>query len=249
MPEIACDALVFDVLGTLVDEPAGLRAGIRAFDPSLDEPGVERLLARWQRHVEEEQRRIVAGERPYASSDVLDAEAAHLVADAAGTGGTETGAPGHDAPGRGDAGTGGADAVAGLARAGRRLPAWPDTVAGLDRLAGAFPLIGLSNASRTALLELNAHAGLRWHQALSAEDARTYKPDPAVYELAVAVSGRPPERLLMVAAHAWDLRAARRHGLRTAYVARPVGDPPADGDRFDLYAAGLDDLAGRLGLP
>ncbi|GAA1090599.1 hypothetical protein GCM10009605_30590 [Nocardiopsis composta] len=120
-------------------------------------------------------------------------------------------------------------------------------MAGLARLAERFPLIGLSNASRTALLEINAHAGLRWHQALSAEDARTCKPDPAVYRLAVTASGRPPERLLMVAAHAWDLRAARELGLRTAYVARPAGDPPAPSDRFDLHADGLADLADRLG--
>jgi 2-haloacid dehalogenase len=121
------------------------------------------------------------------------------------------------------------------------------------RLAERFPLIGLSNASRTALLELNAHAGLRWHQALSAEEARTYQPDPAVYRLAVTVTvtvtvtGRPTERLLMVAAHAWDLRGARRLGLRTAYVARPVGDPPTSADRFDLHADGLADLADQLG--
>ena len=77
--------------------------------------------------------------------------------------------------------------------------------------------------------------------------ARTYKPEPAVYQLAVTVSGRPPERLLMVAAHAWDLRGAQGLGLRTAYVARPVGDPPASSDRFDLHADGLADLAARLG--
>ncbi|GAA3365197.1 hypothetical protein GCM10017744_066960 [Streptomyces antimycoticus] len=105
---------------------------------------------------------------------------------------------------------------------------------------------GVDERSRTALLGLNAHAGLRWHQALSVEEARTYKPDPAVYQLAVTGSGRPPERLLMVAAHAWDLRGAQRLGLRTAYVARPVGDPPAASDRFDLHADGLADLAEQL---
>ncbi|NSC20081.1 haloacid dehalogenase type II [Streptomyces albus subsp. chlorinus] len=227
MPQIEIDALVFDMLGTLVDEPAGIRAGVRALDPSLDDDGTERLVSLWQRHVEREQRRVLDGRRPYLAGDVLDREAARLVADAAGAGDP--------------------DAVAALALSGRRLPPWPDTAAGLDRLAGHFPLIGLSNASRTALLELNAHAGLRWHQALSAEDARTYKPDPEVYRLAVTVSGRAPERLLMVAAHAWDLRAAQRLGLRTAYVARPAGDPPAASDRFDLYADDLADLAGRLG--
>ena len=226
MSELQIEAVVFDVLGTLVDEPAGIRAGIRELDPSLDDPGVERLLALWQRHIDREQRRVVEGARPYVAGDILDLEAARLVADAAGV----------DDPA----------AVTELALSGRRLPPWPDTVAGLARFAGRFPLIGLSNASRTALLGLNAHAGLRWHQALSAEDARTYKPDPAVYRLAVTVSGLAPERLLMIAAHAWDLRGAQALGLRTAYVARPVGDPPDATDRFDIYADDLTDLAARL---
>ncbi|MFW5417736.1 haloacid dehalogenase type II [Nocardiopsis sp. CNT-189] len=225
MPEPDIDALVFDVLGTLVDEPAGIRAGIRALDPPPDGPGTERLLELWRRHVDREQRRILDGERPYRASDTIDLEAARLVAGAAG------------APA----------AAEELALSARTPPPWPDAAAGLARLAEHFPLIGLSNASRTALLEINARAGLRWHLALSAEDARTYKPDPAVYRLAVDASGRPPERLLMVAAHAWDLRAAQRLGLRTAYVARPVGDPPAPSDRFDLHADGLADLADRLG--
>lgn len=223
-PEI--DAVVFDVLGTLVDEPGGIRAGIGELAPALDPARVEELLALWQQHIDREQRRILAGDRPYATSGALDMEAAGLVAEAVRI----------DDP----------DAIAALAGSGRRLSPWPDTLAGLARLAERYPLIGLSNASRSALLGLNAHAGLRWHQVLSAEDARTYKPTPAVYELAVTVTGSPPDRLLMVAAHAWDLRGAQSVGLRTAYVARPVGDPPTPSDRFDLHADGLDDLADQL---
>lgn len=49
----------------------------------------------------------------------------------------------------------------------------------------------------------------------------------------------------MVAAHAWDLRAAAATGMRTAYVPRPNGDPPADGDDFDLYAEDLVDLRAK----
>ncbi|OXM50496.1 haloacid dehalogenase type II [Amycolatopsis alba] len=204
------EALVFDILGTLVDEPAGLRAAIRRAAPDAD---ADVLVEQWLGHLETEQRRIVEGERPYVASDVLDREAAQ----------TDE-----------------------LAAAGRRMPPWPDTVDGLSRLAEHYPLIGLSNASRTTLLRMNAHAGLRWHQALSAEEAQSYKPDPAVYELAVKVSGAPPERLLMVAAHAWDLRGAQGVGLRTAYVARPVGDPPSATDRFDFHADDLADLAAQL---
>ncbi|WP_043839423.1 MULTISPECIES: haloacid dehalogenase type II [Amycolatopsis] len=217
------EVLVFDVLGTLVDEPAGIRAGIRKFAPSLAAAEVEELLAVWQKHVEQEQGRIVAGERPYVASDVIDREAAQAVADAVGTG-----------------------EVAELALAARRLPPWPDTVDGLARLAERFPLVGLSNASRTVLLDLCANAGLRWHTVLSAENARTYKPAPDVYRLAIDVAGRAPERLLMVAAHAWDLRGAQEAGFRTAYVGRPVGDPPGPADRFDFHADGLADLAEQL---
>ncbi|MFE5567392.1 haloacid dehalogenase type II [Amycolatopsis japonica] len=204
------DALVFDILGTLVDEPAGIRAAVRDAAPDAD---ADELVRLWQSHVETEQRRIVAGERPYAPSDVLDREAAQAA--------TKT------------------DVVP-------KLSPWLDSVEGLAKLAEHHTLIGLSNASRTSLLRINAHAGLRWHQALSAEDAQTYKPDPAVYELAVGLAETKPERLLMVAAHAWDLRGAQSVGLRTAYVARPVGDPPTETDRFDFHADGLADLAAQL---
>ncbi|MFD9969712.1 hypothetical protein [Streptomyces sp. NPDC059017] len=37
MSEPEIDAVVFDVLGTHVDEPAGIRAGIRELVPSLHE--------------------------------------------------------------------------------------------------------------------------------------------------------------------------------------------------------------------
>lgn len=227
VPEV--DALVFDVLGTLVDEPAGMRAGIAGLDPSLAPEKVDELRELWQRHVAREAQRILDGERPYEVGDVLDLEAAGIVAEAAGIAGIT------DAR------------VSALASAGRRVPPWPDSVAALERLAARYPLIGLSNAGRAAFLKINVHAGLRWHQALSAEEARTYKPDPQVYRLAVTASGRPAERLLMVAAHAWDLRGAQKLGMRTAYVARPVGDPPTSADRFDLYAESLEDLADRLG--
>lgn len=46
MSELEIDALFFDVLGTLVDEPTGLCAGIRELDPPLDEPDTMATLAR-----------------------------------------------------------------------------------------------------------------------------------------------------------------------------------------------------------
>ncbi|KAA1420648.1 haloacid dehalogenase type II [Mumia zhuanghuii] len=220
------DAVVFDVLGTLVDEPSGLRTGISEAVPEADAAAVEELLGVWQDHVEHAQQRITDGLRPYASTAIVDGEAARRVADRAGL--TDP------------------SAIARLATASQRLPAWPDSVAGLDRLSRHLPVIGLSNASRTALLRLNAHAGLRWHQALSAEAVDAYKPAREVYQLAIDTAGCPPERILMVAAHAWDLRGAQATGMRTAYVRRPVGDPPSSADVFDGQFDGLDGLIAAL---
>lgn len=220
------EVVVFDVLGTLVDEPGGLRAEIRAALPASGNALVEESYSLWQEHREREQRRIGQGRRAYAGTDVIDAEAARLVADHAGLAEPA--------------------AVARLATASRRLPPWNDSAAGLARLADRFPVIGLSNAGRTTLPRLAAHAGLRWHQALSAESVRAYKPSPEVYRLAVDTAGCPPDRVLMVAAHAWDLRAARSCGLRTAYVHRPGGDPPTATDAFDRRYAELDELVTEL---
>ncbi|TDQ55407.1 haloacid dehalogenase type II [Actinorugispora endophytica] len=220
------EAVVFDVLGTLVDEPGGLRAAIRDALPTSDDASADELLALWQRYVEREQHRIARGHRAYAGTEIIDAEAAQRVADHAGL--TDPAA------------------IARLATAGQRLPPWGDSVACLERLARRFPVLGLSNAGSTALLRLNAHAGLRWHQALSSETVLAYKPAPEVYQLAIDTTGYPAERVLMVAAHAWDLRGAQARGMRTAYVQRPVGDPPTNYDRFDWRFNGLDELATAL---
>ncbi|MEU9170334.1 haloacid dehalogenase type II [Streptomyces sp. NPDC048420] len=220
------EAVVFDVLGTLVDEPGGLRAEIRDALPASDDPAVDELLALWERHREQEQQRIAWKLRPYADTETIDAEAARRVADRAGLSDPAT--------------------VARLATAGRRLPPWDDSVAALEQLAQRFPVFGLSNAAHTTLTHLGAHAGLRWHEALSAETVRAYKPAPEVYRLAVDTAGCAPDRVLMVAAHAWDLRGAHAVGMRTAYVRRPVGDPPTSADDFDGRYDGLGELVTAL---
>lgn len=225
-PTAAFDVVVFDVLGTMVDEPGGHRTAIREAAPGLDDASLDRLVKLRQDHVESEQHRIGAGCRTYANTDVIDREAAQLVAEYAG---------------RSDPAI-----IERLATAGQRLEPWHDSPAELARLAECLPVLGLSNASRAALLRLNAHAGLRWHAALSAEDAKAYKPAAEVYHLAIDAAGCPPERILMIAAHAWDLRAAKATGMRTAYVPRPVGDRPTSDDTFDFHASSLHRLINAL---
>ena len=88
---------------------------------------------------------------------------------------------------------------------------------------------------------------------LSAEFYRAYKPDAKVYLGAAETLGVKPEETMMVAAHKNDLLGARKAGLQTAYVERPLEKGPGGGadkgkeDWMDVYAKDFVDLALQLG--
>jgi 2-haloacid dehalogenase len=216
--------VVLDVLGTLVDQTGSMERRV------AEVAGIEGVVAadvarRWLGHVGEQERAIVERRRAFAPSHELDAEALDVLVRERFL-----------SP----------DAAAELTDASEWLRPWPDTVAGLDLLSADVTVLALSNASRRVLAGLSANTGMRWHQAFSAEDAGTYKPAPEIYELALAGAPTGAAAPFMVAAHAWDLRAAAAAGLRTAYVPRADGDPARPDDRFDLQATTLLDLHAQL---
>ena len=136
--------------------------------------------------------------------------------------------------------------MARLALVGHRLRPWPDSPQGLRTLAGSRALIALSNADLAQLLNMFSAGGLSWHGIASAELVHSYKPDPAVYRMALDRFALDPSRTAMVAAHPWDLRAAAAHGLRTIYVSRAGEGELKSEDRFDLHARDLVHLAELL---
>jgi 2-haloacid dehalogenase len=87
---------------------------------------------------------------------------------------------------------------------------------------------------------------------LSAELFQHYKPDPEVYVGAAALLGLPAKAVMLIAAHKDDLAAARRCGLQTAYVRRPLEHGRATGadvstDPYsDFNADDFVDLARQL---
>jgi 2-haloacid dehalogenase len=103
-----------------------------------------------------------------------------------------------------------------------RLDPWPDTVEGLTRLRRHFTITTLSNAGMAAVVAIVKHAHLPFDAILTAELARSYKPAPAVYQLAVDYLGYRSNQILMVACHKYDLKAAKAFGMHTAFVARPL---------------------------
>ena len=139
-----------------------------------------------------------------------------------------------------------------LNRAWHRLPAWPDTVAGLARLKRDFTITTLSNGNFSLLTEMAKHAGLPWDCIISAELFGHYKPDPQTYLGCARLLDVAPAELMLVACHPSDLRAARSNGLMTAYVKRALEHGPAtslptvvDGE-FDFVANDFEDLADQL---
>jgi 2-haloacid dehalogenase len=221
------DALLFDVLGTVVDEAGSMHAELAT---ALREAGVaeeqaDALTAAWIQRFADLMAAIQDG-APWRSTDELNAEAlVHVL---------------RDGPRLPEA------TVRHLALVGHRLRPWPDSARALRRLAGRFTVVALSNGNLSMLTDLFAGAGLTWHGVLSAEIVRAYKPDPAMYLLALHQVALNPDRTLMVAAHPWDLRAAAAHGLRTAYIQRAGEGEPLPSDRFDLAVPSLAALAAAL---
>jgi 2-haloacid dehalogenase len=140
-----------------------------------------------------------------------------------------------------------------LVRSWRRLPAWPDAPSGLERLRRRYVTATLSNGHVPLLVDLVRFADLRFDAVLSAQLARSYKPDPVVYETAAELLGVAPQDLGMVAAHGQDLVAAAEVGLRPLFVRRPQewgpagGDEPPQGLPGLVVAESLEDLADQLG--
>jgi len=139
-----------------------------------------------------------------------------------------------------------------LNAAWHRLEPWPDSAAGLARLKRHFVIGTLSNGNVSLLIDLARGGRLPWDVIFSAELFRHYKPDPEVYIGAAALLGLPARAVMLVAAHKDDLAAARRCGLRTAFVQRPLehglasqADTGAD-PRADFNAEDFVDLARQL---
>lgn len=229
-------ALTFDVFGTCVDWRTGIAAeGRRLGAQHGIDADWERVADAWRALYMPYMDMVRRGELPWTNFDALhrislDRVLAALHVDA------------FDAFARDE-----------LTHAWARLPAWPDTPPGLERLKRRFTVSTLSNGNRAQQRSLIRYAGLPFDRMLSAEDFRHYKPDPEVYLGAAAALGLEPGEVMMVAAHKGDLRAAQAAGLLAAFVERPLEKGPSGGaDALpdadsDVEARDFVDLAERLG--
>jgi 2-haloacid dehalogenase len=107
--------------------------------------------------------------------------------------------------------------VEGLAR----WDPFSDVNSALRRLSQRHRLAIISNTDRHLLGGTIKHLAVRFDALITAEDARAYKPDPRVFQLALERMGSAPGEVAHVAFGAqYDLQPACALGMRAVYLNR-----------------------------
>jgi len=139
----------------------------------------------------------------------------------------------------------------GLTDAWHSLNAWPDANPAIQRLRSRYTVVVLTVLSFGIVVDSSKYSGIDWDGIISCEFLKHYKPDVDAYLDGLDLLGIEPREAMMVAAHKWDLLAAKEAGLATAYVPRPRERGRAT--KFeatlpdaDLNARDFTDLADRL---
>ena len=230
-------AIVFDTFGTVVDWRGSLIGELTAFGAArglaADWAG---LVDAWRAAYHPSMQRVRAGEVGWTRLDDLHRASLNRLVEEFGIAGLSE-----------------AD-LAHINRGWHRLHPWPDAVAGLARLKTRFIIGPLSNGNVSLLTNMAKHAGLPWDMVFGSDLFGHYKPDPETYLGVARLLDLEPGRVMMAAAHNGDLAAARTCGLMTAFFPRPAEYGPHQKRDFaaevdwDVVAADIGDLAGRLGV-
>ena len=226
-------ALTFDVFGTVVDWRSSIAREGEVFAKLHNIKGIDwvKFAESWRAGYTPSMNRVRNGEIPWANIDELHKSILNKLI-------LKYGIEGISYEDKND-----------FNRAWHRLSPWPDVLGGLKRLRSKFVIATLSNGNVSLLTNMAKNAGLPWDYILSAELSKHYKPDPEVYKNAVGLLGLHPYQVMMVAAHNFDLEAAKKIGMKTAYVHRPLEfGPDKDLEQisiedFDFIAKDFENLA------
>jgi 2-haloacid dehalogenase len=228
-------AVLFDTFGTVVDWRSGIGAAVRHI---AGEHGfmvdAEAFADSWRAKYEPSIDPVRRGTRPFTTLTQLHRE--NLTATLAEFGLELASSEVDD-----------------LNHAWEQLPPWPDSVEGLALLKQGYIVGPLSNGNVGLLTRMAKQAGLPWDVIIGSDITRRYKPQPEAYLRAANLLELEPAQIMMAAAHNYDLAAAHRAGLSTAFVLRPTEHGPAQTTNlrpeaeWDVVADDLIDLARQLG--
>ena len=135
-----------------------------------------------------------------------------------------------------------------LIRAWHSQTAWPEVSNAIQSLRNQLGLEVFVHANGTTRLQLDltSSSGLDFDMLFSSQLLGVYKPSREAYEKALELVQLQAEEVVLVAAHAYDLRGAKACGLRTVYVHRWTDDVDEDMEavktEFDAFLENMDDL-------
>lgn len=224
-------AVLFDVFGTLVDWRGSISSGLAAFGEThgiaADWMG---LTDAWRGAYKPAMDSVRRGERPMTTLDDLHRDALVALLPAFGVPSLPS------------------DEIEGLVTLWHRLTPWPDSEAGLLVLKQHVVIGSLSNGHVALQVALAKHTGFAWDMIFGSDMFGHYKPDAEVYLGACKFLGLAPGEVMLAASHNEDLAAARKLGLRTGFISRPMefGAPderakPADD--WEVVAGSVEELA------
>lgn len=130
-----------------------------------------------------------------------------------------------------------------------QLQPYEDVEPGLRHLQGeGIRVLAVTNGSADNTSKLFHKAGLEQYveRIVSIDDVQHWKPRREVYLHAAQAAGVAPGRMMLVAAHAWDIHGAKQAGLMGAWLQRreklflPILHAP------DVSGASLPEVVQRL---
>ena len=140
-----------------------------------------------------------------------------------------------------------------LLKSWEEMPVWPEVPGGIERLRQKYFVAPHTILSLRVAAFSSKRAGVSWDAIVSCDALGSTKLNPQSYARALSAIGRPAEKVCFVAAHPSDLRAAREHGMKTAYVVARLHDYGDDykdtgfTNEFDLVAENFAHLAELMG--
>lgn len=235
-------ALLFDVFGTVVDWRSGIANEVKKIaNKNKIVINPNDFADAWRAEYQPAMEEIRKGNRSFTILDILHMENLKKISSRFGLDKLSS------------------DDFDLLVKAWHRLPGWPDSSKGLNKLKTKFIIATQSNGNIALMVNMAKYSNLNWDVILGAEVVGHYKPEPEAYLKACRALHLNPEECMMVAAHDDDLKAASLQGMKTGYVHRPYEygkDKLFDisevndykGNRsWDFISKDLNDLAYQLG--
>ena len=235
-------ALLFDVFGTVVDWRTGIAIEVQMIAKKYNiELNADDFADAWRAEYQPAMEQIRSKKRSFTILDILHLENLKKIAPRFNLNNLSN------------------EDLNFLVSAWHRLPGWPDSSQGLNKLKKKFILATQSNGNIALMVNMAKYSNLNWDVILGGEVVGHYKPEPEAYLKSCKALNLDPSECLMVAAHDDDLKAASLQGMKTAYVHRPfeygkdklfdiaeVNDYKGNRN-WDIMSKDFNDLAFKLG--